>query len=114
MKRLLLLLTAAAAGLYATSADSIPDAARELDRLAAKQPPALAVQTRLLAAEALHSNYPDVGRELEEESVRDLRNGKDWIVRSPVIPGLLHRLGAKRRDESRDALRGHYSRFSVR
>ena len=100
MKRLLLLLTAAAAGLYATSADSIPDAARELDRLAAKQPPALAVQTRLLAAEALHSNYPDVGRELEEESVRDLRNGKDWIVRSPVIPGLLHRLGANRRDEA--------------
>ena len=100
MKSLLVLLAAAAASLYAASADSIPEAVHQLDLLAAKQPPALAVQTRLLAAEALHANYPDLERDLEEESVRDLRNGKDWIVRAPAVPGLLRGLGTQRRGEA--------------
>ncbi len=100
LSRVLVLGIAVAMGLCAAEPGTIAEAVEQVDTLASHEPAALAFETRILAAESLHGHHPELARKLVEESERELGDGKEWLVESPMIPGLLHRLISERPAEA--------------
>jgi peroxiredoxin len=62
--------------------DPVLEAAREVDRLADQQPPPLAIETRLRAAEALTAADPAFALELKQKSLRLMLDAKVSIIGS--------------------------------
>jgi peroxiredoxin len=73
----------------AFAADSEVDkSALRLDLLAAKAPKPLAMEFRIRAAEALRERHPELARRFVDQTLQDLRGGRDWVVGYGVVQGL--------------------------
>src|SRR5262249_31663420 len=71
------------------AADNEADpAALRVDLLSAKATKAVALEFRMLGAGALQSRHPELAREFVEQTVAELRTGKDWVVGYGVVQGL--------------------------
>ena len=75
------------AALLCSAAFAADEAAR-LERLAAKTPPALAIEFRLLGAKALEARHPEESRRFVEAALDQMRAAKDGEIREPVIRAL--------------------------
>jgi peroxiredoxin len=83
-----LLLTALVSAAVLRGAGDVEKAALRLDLVAAKAPKPLAMEFRMRGAEALRERYPDLARKLADQTLADLRSGKDWVVGYGVVQGL--------------------------
>jgi peroxiredoxin len=66
----------------------VEKAALRLDLVAAKAPRALAMEFRMRAAESLQAKHPELARKLVDQTLAELRSGKDWVVGEGVIQSL--------------------------
>jgi peroxiredoxin len=73
---------------WAASPGDVEKAALGLESAAAKAPKALAMEFQMRAAEALREHHPDLARKFADQTVADLRGGKEWVVGYGVIQGL--------------------------
>jgi peroxiredoxin len=66
----------------------VAKAALRLDLVSSKAPKPLAMEFRILAADALRERHPDLANKFVEQTVAELNAGKDWVVGYKLIQGL--------------------------
>src|SRR5947208_1693636 len=66
----------------------VEKAAQRLDSAAAKASKPIAMELRMRGAAALKERHPGLARKLVDQTLADLRGGKDWVVGYSVIQEL--------------------------
>jgi len=66
----------------------VDKAALRLDLVAAKAPKPLAMEFRMRAAAALRERHPELADKFVEQTLTELRGGKDWVVGYGVVQEL--------------------------
>src|SRR5512138_1800262 len=66
----------------------VDKAALRLDLLSSKAPKPLAMEFRMRAAEAMQARHPELANRFVEQTLQDLRAGKEQVVGYPVVQGL--------------------------
>jgi peroxiredoxin len=82
------LIAALLASAVCAAESEVDKAALRLDMLAAKAPKPLALEFRMRAAEAVNDRHPELANKFVEQTLSELRGGKDWVVGYGVVQGL--------------------------